>query len=199
MNTGTVVLLGAVGLGAGAGAWYLFDPKEGAKRRRRLRDKAIVIGYEARRQSRKALKSAHDATDAVTGLFADKLSRGDNGQDGLADRVQAKVSKLTTHPSVKATARHGKVTLSGPILAAEAGSLIAHVAAMRGVNEVVDKLEVIWPESNREPREGFERSSGNGLTNHPWSKGERVMASAGGTLGLLGLGLLTRGLIARRA
>jgi len=198
MNKGTVVFLGAVGLGAGAGAYYLLDPKEGARRRRRLRDKAIVIGYEARRQGRKAMKTARNAGDVLNGLLANRYTRRVNGRDGLAERVQSAVSKLASRPGVTATTRRGKVILSGPILAGEAGELVAKVAAMRGVSEVVDKLELTWPESAHEARNGFESSTGNGITSHAWSKSERVMASAGGTLGLLGLGLLTRSLIAAR-
>jgi len=199
MNKGTVVLLGAVGLGAGAGAYYLLDPKEGARRRRRLRDKAIVVGYEARRQGRKAMKAARSASEVLNGLLANRYARRVNGKEGLAERVQAAVTKLASRPGVTATVRHGKVVLSGPILAEEAGELVAKVAAMRGVSEVVDKLELTWPESAHESHGNFESSTGNGMTGHAWSTSERVMASAGGTLGLLGLGLLTRGLIARRA
>jgi hypothetical protein len=199
MNKGTVVLLGAVGLGAGAGAYYLLDPKEGARRRRRLRDKAIVIGYEARRQGRKAMKTARSAGEVINGLLANRYVRRVNGKEGLAERVQAAVAKLPSRPGVTAKVRQGKVVLSGPILAEEAGELVAKVAAMRGVSEVVDKLEPTWPEPAHEGRHSFESSTGNGLTGHAWSTNGRVMASAGGTLGLLGLGLLTRGLIARRA
>ena len=199
MNKGTVVLLGAVGLGAGAGAYYLLDPKEGARRRRRLRDKAIVVGYEARRQGRKAMKTARSAGEVLNGLLANRYARRVNGKEGLAERVQAAVTKLASRPGVTATVRHGKVVLSGPILAEEAGELVAKVAAMRGVSEVVDKLELTWPDSAHESNGNFESSTGNGMTGHAWSTSERVMASAGGTLGLLGLGLLTRGLIARRA
>ena len=199
MNEGTVVLLGAVGLGAGAGVYYLLDPKEGARRRRRLRDKAIVIGYEARRQGRKAMKTARSAGEVINGLLANRYARRVNGRDGLGERVQAAVAKLASHPGITAAVKRGKVVLSGPILAEEAAELVAKVAAMRGVSEVVDKLELTWPESAHETHGSFESSNGNGRPSHGWSRSERVMASAGGTLGLLGLGLLTRNLIARRA
>lgn len=198
MNKGAIVLISALGVGAGASAFYLLDPKEGARRRRRVRDKAIVLGYEARRQSRKAMKTARRATDTLAELLANRATERQTSLDELAERIQTKVAKLVSYPGVKVTTRNGKVTLSGAILADEAAHLLAKVAAMKGVDEVVDKLEPIVPESGHEVRAGNGGSAHRGLTGHSWSASERVLASAGSTLGLLGLGILTRTLIARR-
>ncbi len=204
MNRGTIVALSAVGLTLGASAVYYWNPKEGAKRRRLLRDRAVVVKHEARRRGRKAMKRVKDTTNGLVEAASGTFNRRELEPDELARRIASKVPKLVTYPGVKVEVKNGSVALSGPVLAEEAEGLLSKVSAMAGAREVVNNLDlVIRVQDVRRPEDG----NGNGgihlqevEVNHPTERGfwtgERVLTGAGSTLGLLSLGLLTTRLIA---
>jgi uncharacterized membrane protein len=58
-------------------------------------------------------------------------------------RVRRLLERVASHPdALSARAQNGHVTLSGPVLALEAGPLLSAVCRVRGVEKVVDRLEV---------------------------------------------------------
>jgi hypothetical protein len=64
------------------------------------------------------------------------------GDDLLEARVRARLGRLVSHPgSVEVVVHGGRVTLIGPVLAEEVGTLLAGVRRVRGVEAVIDELE----------------------------------------------------------
>jgi uncharacterized membrane protein len=144
------------------------------------------------------------------GLFRSEEEVSD---EVLAERVRAELGRVVSHPSaVAVTASHGRVTLSGPILASEEHAALRCVSAVRGVQNVDNRLEV-----HQQPGEvpGLQGGSGRRearfeLLQTNWSPTARLVSSmAGGALaayglrrrdlpgvalGSLGLGLLARAL-----
>jgi osmotically-inducible protein OsmY len=61
----------------------------------------------------------------------------------LVALAQARLNRLVSRPSaIEITAYQGQLTLSGPVLDREYEDLLASVASIRGVKEVVDRLDV---------------------------------------------------------
>ncbi len=199
MERQTIVVLSALGLGAGAGAWYFLDPKQGKKRRRQVRDQALVLGHDVRRQGRKVARNVSRVAGSAISAALASISRPATPEE-LADRVQTRVAKLGSLPGVTAAVTNGRVELSGPVLAEEADGLVARVRAMSGVSEVVNKLDPLVRLSDiREPQSGNGYETAQEVTpqaaqGRTWSTGaSRALVGAGSALGLVGLGLLTRG------
>jgi uncharacterized membrane protein len=60
----------------------------------------------------------------------------------ITERVRAAMGRVVSHPrAIEVTARDGRVTLRGPILANEVDDLLACVAGVRGVKSVDNQLE----------------------------------------------------------
>jgi hypothetical protein len=130
------------GLVLGAGLMYLLDPARGRSRRARIRDQ--VTGALA--GGREFLDDAvHDLRDRAGQVVARSAAgpRADQASDeAIAERVRAKLGRYVAHPrAVSVEARDGSVTLNGPILRGEAESLIGAVSSVRGVREVLNRLE----------------------------------------------------------
>src|SRR5205823_10004365 len=61
----------------------------------------------------------------------------------LVERVRAKMGRVVSHPrAIRVTARGGRVTLMGPILAGEVAPLLACASRIHGVHELENRLEV---------------------------------------------------------
>jgi osmotically-inducible protein OsmY len=61
----------------------------------------------------------------------------------LVAQAQSRLNRLVSRPSaVEITANQGQLTLSGPVLDRECEDLLASVASIRGVKEVVNRLDV---------------------------------------------------------
>lgn len=139
----TALLLTA-GLSAGAGLAILLDPARGRRRRALIRNKAAHLAH----LSRKAMtKVGHDARNRARGatatarhLFESEQVPDDNV---LLARIRSRLGHVVSHPhALQVEANGGKVTLSGPILAREAGQLLSVAGAVAGVRELEDRLEL---------------------------------------------------------
>lgn len=125
------------GLALGAGLMYLLDPDEGKSRRATLRDQL----------SRARAGGRGFAGDAIH----------DPGE-GIAERVRAKLGGYVSHPgAISVEARDGSITLSGPILRGEAEALISAVSSVRGVREVLNRLEPHDPDDDGSELQGPRR------------------------------------------
>jgi osmotically-inducible protein OsmY len=61
----------------------------------------------------------------------------------LVDQAQTRLNHLVSRPNaIDVTAYQGQLTLSGPVFAREYEDLLASVASIHGVKEVVDRLDV---------------------------------------------------------
>ncbi len=130
------------GAGLGAGIIYLLDPDRGARRRARLRDTAV---HAASVTTRAVGTTSRDARHRMHGTASSlrHLVRGERVDDQvLAERVRAKLGRLVSHPhAIDVAATDGSVTLSGPILEREAPRLLRAVHRVRGVCDLIDRLD----------------------------------------------------------
>ena len=131
-----------IGAIAGAATAMLFDPAAGRRRRALIRDKAVHAGKTVsgavRGTALDLANRARGARASVGGLFR----RGPVSDDVLVERVRAKLGRSVSHPhAVHVDALEGRVTVSGPILADEAASLLSAIRRVKGVSDVVDQLE----------------------------------------------------------
>ena len=188
----TPILL--TGLGVGAGLMYLLDPQAGRRRRAIVRDK-IVRG--ARQSIDAADVVARDLRNRTFGLAAEtrgRLGEGPVDDRALAERVRAELGRVCSHPrAVAVSARGGRVTLSGPILAAERDRTRAWVAAVPGVTDVEDRLQAHErPDGVPALQGGVPRRVRWALMQANWSPATRFLVGTAG-LGLAATGLAARG------
>lgn len=160
----TTLLAGVI---VGAGLMYYLDPERGRSRRARLRDQA---GRTARDTGDKVEGKLEDLGNRAEGMAHEARSRFKSGsegesRDGVSDatleaRVRSEIGHEISHPgAIEVTARGGRVTLSGPILADEVDRLIARVALVSGVSDVVNRLEVHQDAGNISSLQGSGRRS----------------------------------------
>lgn len=130
------------GVVIGAGLMYLFDPTGGGRRRALIRDKATRL---TRQTGEAVQRTAHYARDRARGMVANTRSafkREQVDDQKLHERVRAAMGRVVSHPSsIHVDVRDGVVTLTGPILEHEVDELIETVAGVRGVCDVVHRLD----------------------------------------------------------
>lgn len=135
-------LAAAGGAGLGAGLHYLLDPRSGARRRSRLKGRAIHAVKRAGDALGSAAADMAGRSNALAPLLRRAFRGGAPVEDRiLAERVRAKLGRYVSHPrSISVIAADGAVTLSGPVLAREAPALLAHIRKVPGVLSVADAL-----------------------------------------------------------
>jgi hypothetical protein len=171
------------GIAAGAGLMYFLDPGRGARRRadvaqragRALHDVEATVEAGARDLRHRAAGLAHEAKARVAHEAA--------SDEVLAERVRAKLGRVTAHPrAVRVEVKDGRVSLAGPVLAAEHGRVVRSVRLVRGVRGVEDRLQ---PHASAE---GVTALQGGGPAPGPrpellqgrWAPGTRLLAGAAG-------------------
>jgi len=173
----------------GAGLMYLFDPVRGARRRAELAGHAWRVLRLERdllgRARRDAANRLHGILGQLTTPAAAQVS-----DDVLEPRVRSKLGHCVSHArAVLVDVVDGHVTLAGPILTHEADHLVAEVAAIRGVKEVLDALD-----RHRTP-DGVPALQGVGKPVRPrrtvWTPIAQLVAVAAGSA-LVSWGLLVR-------
>jgi hypothetical protein len=204
MNKGVTL---AIGLAAGARLMYLLDPDRGKRRRALLRDK---VKHGVHKASDAIETAAFDLSHRASGLVAEtrsRLRKEEVSDPVLVDRVRSKIGRVVSHPrAIEVTADQGRVTLSGPILAGEVNDLLSTVAAVRGVASVENRLEVHQEAGDVPALQGERRgrpaahgsptarlmtgTAGGALAAYGAKRGDAM----GAALGVVGLGLLARGL-----
>jgi osmotically-inducible protein OsmY len=130
------------GVVAGVALAYVMDPVSGRRRRALARDKVVRAGN---RTAAAVQGAATDMSNRARGLAAEARSavRSAPVDDArLVDRVRAELGRVTSHPrSIDVSASGGSITLRGPVLAAEADSIVSAVRRVTGVAEVTDVLD----------------------------------------------------------
>ncbi len=182
------------GFGVGAGLMYLLDPSAGRRRRARLRDKVVQA---TGRLEHYLDMAARDVYQRAQGLAAESralLASGAATDDVLVERVRSKIGHFVSHPhAIEVRAHQGQVVLNGDILEREVSALLACVASIRGVVEVVNRL-VVHRHAGTVPRlQGGRERRGlrtNSAQGH-WSATTRLLACA------VGCGLLANCLVRR--
>jgi uncharacterized membrane protein len=200
--------------GLSAGLMYFLDPDRGRRRRHIMRDK-VLHGLHVAEDNAGTVR--RDLANRARGLAA-VARRPFNGEvagdEIIVDRVRAELGRVVTHPgAIEVMVDDGIVTLSGSILADEAPSLLRRTWRVRGVEDVVDKLDRHETAEDVPALQGNARPAGSTfeLRQENWSPAARLMTGiAGGALmsmalreredmgpldallGVAGLGLLTR-------
>ncbi len=211
ISTGETAMLAAM-LGSGAGLMYLLDPDRGSRRRELLKETTM----RAVKKTGSAVgETSRDLGDRARGLAtkcASLFEHGEVADEVIEERVRAKVERLVSHPDpIGVAVERGRVTLTGPILARDVGHLLSRVSRLRGVHEVNNQLHVHSQAGDVPELQGRRRKQGERfeLTGSNWSPRARLLTTmAGGALtglavrrhdgwgaglGLLGLGLVLRG------
>jgi len=178
------------GLVIGLGVMYIVDPVQGKTRRVRIRDR---VGRAFRESGDFLGKGSRDLRHRAAGTVAKTVSRilPDGADDAtLAERVRAKLGRYASHPhAIGVEARDGRVTLRGPILRREVEELIGAISSVRGVVEVVNRLEPHDMANGIPSLQGRGRRAGERAAWMPaeWSPGTQLAA------GLLGAAVLAIG------
>ena len=198
---------------AGAGLMYLLDPARGAARRHMIRDKAASTAAGSGTGLR---RTGQYLADSSRGLVAETRARFRHEAASdykIGARVRSAMGRVVSHPkAVWVTVVDGNVTLCGDVLAAEADALVAVAKGTRGVRSVVNQLRVHDDTAGVPSLQGESRPRyGNtyAVMRDNWSPLTRtVVGLTGGAmglygairrdwigagLGLLGLGMATRG------
>lgn len=180
----------AAAAAVGAGTMYLLDPNRGARRRALVRDKLARTAHV----TGEALETtARDAVNRAQGVAAEMQSRvrRETVDDiRLAARVRAELGRVTSHPrAITVSAAAGRVRLSGPILSAEAGRVLAAVRGVRGVSEIEDGLERHETGDNIPALQGGARRPGrrSQLLQDSWSPTARALVGLAGTAIAIGV------------
>jgi hypothetical protein len=179
------------GAALGVLTMYLFDPSTGRRRRALVRDRLIRLRKPAKEAIRVTARDLKNRTlgtvaEGRAALFEDRVD-----DSVLAERVRSKLGFVVRHPaSIDVVANDGVVTLSGPVLTDEVQRLIAGVAAVRGVRDVENRLDVHETSDNVPGLQGnVAKSTGQVLDifQRRWSPSTHFLVGTTGVLLLFGL------------
>ena len=135
------------GLLMGAGVMYLLDPDRGRRRRALIRDKVIHGANELQELRATAAGRARDLRNRARGAVHETRARlrSEVVDDPVLEaRVRTELGRLSTHPGlIDVTADHGRVVLTGQVLAHELEALLAGVREVRGVHDLVNRLQAV--------------------------------------------------------
>ena len=98
--------------------------------------------------------------------------------------MRSKVGRAVSHPhAIRVSVREGRVSLSGPVLAHEVDDLLSCVSAVRGVEEVENRLEVHQQAGTVPGLQGVRERQGNRfeLMQSNWSPTARLLTIAAGS------------------
>lgn len=145
MNKTTAILAGLGTAALGGAAMYFTDPNRGRERRAQAREKMAGAWEEAAgtvsEKSRDIAGRAQGLAALATSTVRSKVTKASD--ERLAKRVRSRIRRAVSYPdAIEVTAQEGHVTLSGAVLADEAGALIKEAAGIRGVEEVENQLHV---------------------------------------------------------
>jgi BON domain-containing protein len=175
------------GLAVGLGAMYLLDPERGRTRRALLRGRAVRTANAVQDFLG---KSSRDLSQRATGGMARAAARlhPDDADETLAERVRAKLGRYVSHPNaLEVEAQDGSVLLRGPILGREVEELVDAISSVRGVREVVNRLEPHATADGVPALQGHGRAAGARGAFAPtgWTLGVQVLA------GIIGAAVVT--------
>ena len=131
----------ALGAGLGLGLMFLLDPQLGRGRRARL-------GERLRRGTGAGGRAIAGAGSVAQGSreLAAALRARLGGSPGLEERVRAHIEQVASAPdAIEVEAEGGVVRLSGWVPLDEIDDVVAEVAAVAGVREIENLLQVELP------------------------------------------------------
>jgi hypothetical protein len=175
------------GLGAGSALMFMLDPDRGRRRRVLVRDRLVGTwndtGDALRKTSRNLGNRAQGVAASTRSIFGERAQ----GRR-LIERIRSRIGHVVSYPrAIEMWEEDGRVIVRGPILASEVGDFLRTVRAVKGVENVENRLDV---HQSPESIPGFR------LDDRMWQRGTtpawKTMA------GLAGSALAAYGLVARR-
>lgn len=132
------------GAAVGAAAMYVLDPDKGRRRRAIVRDKSLRLLADAGDVFAAAGRDLGNRVRGARASAAQHVLQAVPRDDlQLIERVRARIGRVVSNPhAIQVGAHDGRVMLSGPVLAAEAGALVDATRAVPGVVSVDDHLDV---------------------------------------------------------
>jgi osmotically-inducible protein OsmY len=131
-----------LGAGIGAAAMYLLDPRDGARRRALVRDKATRYSRLARENLSGRIEDARQRSGGMMAELRSQFRLGSPTNEVLLARVRSRLGHVVSHPAaIEVSAQDGRVTLRGPILMSEVDHALMAVRLIPGVTEVANQLE----------------------------------------------------------
>lgn len=180
-----------------------------------VRDQVVHYGHKA---DRAVDTAARDIRNRAVGVASEARGRFRGGEDAppsvVEARVRSRLGRAASHPgSLGVTAdEDGRVTLTGPILTEEVERVVSAVESVRGVRDVIDRMEVHDSPAGVPGLQGMARAPRQRLDvlQENWAPATRLLMGLlggamavrgmrqdgpiGGALTLTGLGVLSRAL-----
>jgi uncharacterized membrane protein len=178
------------GLVVGLGVMYVMDPERGRTRRALLGGKAVRAAHDVQYFFGKATRDLGHRTSGTVARAASHIRPDRADDDTLAERVRAKLGRYVSHPhALEVEALNGCVTLRGSILSHEVEELIGAVSSVRGVRELVNRLEPHVGPEGVPSLQGAGRAFGERSALRPgsWTPGMQLLA------GIVGAAMVTAG------
>ena len=171
----------------GAGLMYMLDPDRGRQRRARVGHTLTHARKAERTLLRKGLRDARQRARGISERARRAFS--EPAPDAVVlGRVRAQLGRAIAHARViDVEVRDGRVILRGPVLMAEAATVIKCVKSIPGVREVVDRLERHMTPGAIQALQAERRPSARAM----WTPAVQLGAIGGGAM-LIGYGLLAR-------
>lgn len=184
------------GTGVGAGLMYFFDPDLGHRRRALLRDQVIHLVHQANHGAEASLDDLSHRMEGVAAEARAAVNQRPVDDVVLVERVRSRIGRVNSHPgAIEVTAENGTVTLGGPILANEVERLLAAVAAVSGVHNIVNHLEVHETPGDVPGLQGESHlARTQSFFDAPWDPSARLLAGVAGA-GLVGYALGRRDIL----
>ncbi|HEX2971935.1 MAG TPA: BON domain-containing protein [Tepidisphaeraceae bacterium] len=140
----TLLALGCIALGMGI--MYVLDPTAGRRRRAFARDK---VRSSINEMGTNMQKKGRDVWHRTTGLVSElrhRTGRQMASDSTLVERIRAEMGHVVSDAaSIHVSANNRRITLSGPIEAAEVDPLLKCVWSVPGVVELINRLDIRQP------------------------------------------------------
>jgi hypothetical protein len=163
---------------------YFLDPDRGRRRRALVRDQAIHLSRQLACHWDKAIRDLDHRLSGVAAGFQNLTHSQPVSDEVLEERVRSKLGRSVSHPrAIEISVRDGRVTLRGPVLAAEAQSAFNAVRWVPGVNHVENEMELHAEPGNISALQGVQTGVGSG--NATWPPAACLGAAAGGLAAMI--------------
>jgi hypothetical protein len=122
---------------------YYFDPRLGRSRRAHCMQKLFSLGRSSGQGVRGMSRHVAGRSKGLVAEARGMVTRESVTDRQLIERVRAELGHVISRPgAIDVVADNGSITLHGKILKKELSSLLSCVRGVRGVDEVVNRLEV---------------------------------------------------------
>jgi uncharacterized membrane protein len=176
----------------GGGFVYLTDPVIGKRRRALLRDAAVHSGKVVRRAAVIAAKDTVHRLGGVLEIGKRVLIHDHVSDEVLADHVRTEIGRVSSRPNVEVIVEDGCVTLLGPVVAKEELWVLKAAEAVRGVQEIVNRMQPYAASPNMQTQAPRVRQL-DILQTH-WAPATRVAVGSAGASMLLAANKMPAGL-----